>query len=158
MSRWLRICLPSRRCGFDPWVRKIPWSREWQPTPVFLPREFQGQRGLAGYSLWDRKRGSNYTTVMTVLLGNVRFSQGYCEGRKLCLQGSDHHSHFVERHPEILTFSPVTVVPLTRCPERTLRRKLFIYLAVLGLSWGMWDLVPRPGIEPRPPYIGNMGS
>ena len=29
---------------FDPWVRKIPWRREWQPTPVFLPGEFHGQR------------------------------------------------------------------------------------------------------------------
>ena len=28
--------LPSRRTGFDPWVRKIPWRRAWQPTPVFL--------------------------------------------------------------------------------------------------------------------------
>ena len=24
-----------RRCGFNPWVRKIPWRRKWQPTPVF---------------------------------------------------------------------------------------------------------------------------
>ena len=31
-------------------VRKIPWRREWQPTPVFLPREFHGQRSLAVYS------------------------------------------------------------------------------------------------------------
>ena len=31
-----------RRCGFDPWVGKIPWRREWQPTPVFLPGEFHG--------------------------------------------------------------------------------------------------------------------
>ena len=29
----------QKRCGFDPWVRKIPWRRAWQPTPVFLPRE-----------------------------------------------------------------------------------------------------------------------
>ena len=29
--------LPARRGGFDPWVRKIPWRRKWQPTPVFLP-------------------------------------------------------------------------------------------------------------------------
>ena len=28
-----------RRPGFDPWVGKIPWRREWQPTPVFLPGE-----------------------------------------------------------------------------------------------------------------------
>jgi len=27
------------RPGFDPWVRKIPWRRAWQPTPVFLPGE-----------------------------------------------------------------------------------------------------------------------
>ena len=30
--------------GFRPWVRKIPWRREWLPTPVFLPGEFHGQR------------------------------------------------------------------------------------------------------------------
>ena len=35
--------------------RKIPWRRKWQPTPVFLPGEFHGQRSLAGYSLWNRK-------------------------------------------------------------------------------------------------------
>ena len=31
-------------------VGKIPWRREWQPTPVFLPGESLGQRSLAGYS------------------------------------------------------------------------------------------------------------
>ena len=36
--------------GFDLWVRKMPWRRKWQPTPVFLPGEFRGQRSLAGYS------------------------------------------------------------------------------------------------------------
>jgi len=25
-----------RRCGFNPWVRKIPWRRKWQLTPIFL--------------------------------------------------------------------------------------------------------------------------
>ena len=38
------------RRGFDTWVRKIPWRRKWQPTPVFLPGESHGQRRLAGYS------------------------------------------------------------------------------------------------------------
>ena len=43
--------LPAmRETRFDPWVGKIPWRREWLPTPVFLPREFHGQRSLAGYS------------------------------------------------------------------------------------------------------------
>ena len=36
------------RHRFDPWVRKIPWRRAWQPTPVFLPGESHGQRSLAG--------------------------------------------------------------------------------------------------------------
>ena len=48
-------CRSRKRCGFDPWVGKIPWRREWQPTPVFLPRESLGQRSLAGYSPWGRK-------------------------------------------------------------------------------------------------------
>ena len=38
--------------GFNPWVGKIPWRRTWQPTPVFLPGESHGQRGLAGYGPW----------------------------------------------------------------------------------------------------------
>ena len=35
--------------GFNSGVRKIPWRRAWQPTPVFLPGESRGQRSLAGY-------------------------------------------------------------------------------------------------------------
>ena len=50
-----RICLKCRRTRFDPWVGKIPWTREWQPTPAFLPGEFHGQRSLAGYSPWGHK-------------------------------------------------------------------------------------------------------
>ena len=41
-----------RRCGFNPWVRKIPQSRTWQLTPVFLPGKFHGQRSLVGYGDW----------------------------------------------------------------------------------------------------------
>ena len=43
-----------RRCRFDSWVGKIPWSRK-QPIPVFLSGKFQRQRSLAGYSLWGWK-------------------------------------------------------------------------------------------------------
>ena len=39
--------LPTmRETWFDPWVKKIPWGREWLPTPEFLPGEFHGQRKL----------------------------------------------------------------------------------------------------------------
>ena len=42
--------------GFDPRVGKIPWSRKWQPTPVFLPGKSHGQRNLMGYSPWGCKK------------------------------------------------------------------------------------------------------
>ena len=53
--RWWRICLQCARPGFDPWVGKIPWRREWLSTPVFLPVESHGQRSLVGNSPWNCK-------------------------------------------------------------------------------------------------------
>jgi len=41
-----------KRLQFDPSVRKIPWRRAQQPTPVFLPGDSHGQRSLVGYSPW----------------------------------------------------------------------------------------------------------
>ena len=35
-----------KRCGFEPWVGKIPWRRARQLTPVFLPGEYLGQKSL----------------------------------------------------------------------------------------------------------------
>ena len=48
------------RPGFGLWVRKIPWRRKWQPTPVFLPGKslgffLLGRRSLADYSPCGRK-------------------------------------------------------------------------------------------------------
>ena len=42
---------------FDPWLGKIPWRREWQPTPVFLSGESHGQRSLVSYSPWGCRVG-----------------------------------------------------------------------------------------------------
>ena len=44
-----------RRRRFGSCIRKIPWRRKWQPTPVFLSRESHGQRSLAGHSPWGRR-------------------------------------------------------------------------------------------------------
>ena len=41
--------------GLIPGLGRSPGGREWQHTPVFLPREFHGHRSLAGYSPWGRK-------------------------------------------------------------------------------------------------------
>ena len=41
--------------------------REWQPTPVFLPREFHGQRSLVGYSPWGHKESDTTLPLCTEL-------------------------------------------------------------------------------------------
>ena len=49
LPRWLSgkehacQCRRHRRHGFNPWIRKIPWRRKWQPTPAFLPGKAHGQ-------------------------------------------------------------------------------------------------------------------
>ena len=43
-------CRRHKRCGFYPWVRKIPWKRAWKLTPLLLPGESYRQWSLAGYS------------------------------------------------------------------------------------------------------------
>ena len=45
-----RIRLPLQERQFNPWVRKVPQGRKWQPTPVFLLGRSHGQRSLAGYN------------------------------------------------------------------------------------------------------------
>ena len=43
--------MPGSRPGFDAWVRKIPWRKKWQPTPVFLPGQSHGLRSKVGYGV-----------------------------------------------------------------------------------------------------------
>ena len=61
LPRWHSVkeftcqCGRHRKRGFHLWVRKFPWSREWQPILVFSPGKFHGQRSLAGSSPWGFK-------------------------------------------------------------------------------------------------------
>ena len=54
-AQMVRNPLWCRRLSFHPWIGKIPWRREWLPTPVFVPGEFHRQRRLAGYIPWGHK-------------------------------------------------------------------------------------------------------
>ena len=62
-------CLPAMwETEFNPRIRKIPWRRKWQPTPVLLPGKFHGQRSLVGYSISflyirNRTRLSDFTSL-----------------------------------------------------------------------------------------------
>ena len=50
------LAMAQRRHGFvDPWIKKIPWRRKWQPTPVFLTGKSHEQRAQVGYSPWGHK-------------------------------------------------------------------------------------------------------
>ena len=71
-----KICLPMQEMQemreLDPWVRKTPWRRKWQPTPVFLPGESHGQRHLLGYSPWGHKSQTDLATKPPAFLEYVR--------------------------------------------------------------------------------------
>ena len=67
----------SRRSRLDPWVRKIPWRRKWQPTAVFLLGESHGQSSLEGYSSWGRKELDS-TKGLTLSLSFGSFRGGKC--------------------------------------------------------------------------------
>ena len=55
MAQMVESACNAERPGFNPWVRKIPWSRKWQPTSVSLPGKPQEWRSLAGCSSWGHK-------------------------------------------------------------------------------------------------------
>ena len=62
-----------KRCGFDPWVGKIPWRRKWQPTLVFLPGTFQGWKSLVVYNPCGCKELDRTEHVMDWLTGLVNW-------------------------------------------------------------------------------------
>ena len=79
-----RTRMQCRRPRFKPWVRKIPWGRKWQPTPVFfLPRESDGQR-----SLRSQRVGHNLETEPQVCLSLHR-TAFLLVTRSLALQSED---------------------------------------------------------------------
>ena len=69
-------CLEGRhgRHKFNPWVRKIPWRRKWQPIPLFLPGKSHGWRRLVGYSPWGHKE-SDMTEQFHLLLLMSQFTK-----------------------------------------------------------------------------------
>ena len=69
------------------WVQSLgqedSWRRAWQPTPVFLPGEFHGQRSLAGYSPWGPKE-SNMTEITEHALMHEPYI--FCMPHFLCVE------------------------------------------------------------------------
>ena len=86
-----------RETRLDPWVRKIPWRRKWQSTPVLLPGKSHGWRNLVGYSPWGRQEsGTTERLHSTQLINNV-----------VIVSDEKGPSHL----KRLLTFSPNVVLP-----------------------------------------------
>ena len=73
-------CFPGGPDGkvsvwFNPWVRKIPRRRKWQPTPVLLPGQFHGWRSLVGYSPWDHKESDTTERLHFSLLMGMLYKE-----------------------------------------------------------------------------------
>ena len=133
---WLvgsRIRLQCRRPGFDPWVGKIPWRREWLLTAVFLPRESHGQRSRVGYSHWGRKE-SGTTEQLTL---SFSLHQVITLWKHLDDYTSLHH--FSQNH--FLKVS--TILLMMKCKLRTslMVQQLRIFLTVQGTQVPslIWD-------------------
>ena len=71
----------SRDGEFDPWVGKIPWTRKWQSTLVFLPGKFHVQRSLAGYGPQGHKESDmtehthTHTHTLSTSVASCYYSQ-----------------------------------------------------------------------------------
>ena len=62
-------------------VGKIPWRRAWQPIPVSLPGESNGQRNLEGYSPWGRRGRHDFVTQQHQRLINACILNHFCTER-----------------------------------------------------------------------------
>ena len=91
LPRWLSgkesacQCRRHKRHKFGPWVGSIPWSRKWQPTPVFLPGKFHGPRNLVGCSPWGHKELDTTEWLSTCIHMNVIWKH-YQKGMVLLIQ------------------------------------------------------------------------
>ena len=100
--------MQCRRPGFDPWIGKIPWRREWQPIPVPLPEKFLGQRSLEGYSPWGCKESDTAEQLtlwlhfrVGVLVGTEEMKYTEPAGKLLTTAGTRALSHHMDRSPEL---------------------------------------------------------
>ena len=68
-------CRRSKRRGFEPWIGKIPCNRKWEPTPVFLPGKFHGQRSLTGNIPWGLKESERTEQLSMLALWRIEMAQ-----------------------------------------------------------------------------------
>ena len=108
----------------SPWVSKIPWRRKWQPIPISVPGEFQGQRSLVGDSPWGRKESDTTERPnhhhQWIEVANSGEAAGPCAGEE-------------PRGPERTELSPL--------PSLSLEATWVIEKLSLGMNYGPFFLL-----------------
>ena len=123
--------------GFYPWVRKIPWRKEWRSTPVFLPREFHGQRSLEGYSSWGRKETAEQLTLPLSL-------PAYC---LLCAKHRAKHKTNMYVRVQLLSHVLILCDPVNCSPPGSTVHRIF--------QARYWTRLPFPSPGDLPDPLGS---
>ena len=120
--RWSRICLQCRKPGFNPSVRKIPWRRVWQPTPVFLPGEFPQPRGAwwaiaHGVTKSQTRRSDqiHFLSIITPPRNHFFFLLFISPNLELKLQREDYTEVWCSSLPQILRHKRINSGNLPLC-------------------------------------------
>ena len=108
----------GKRHGFDSCVGKIPWRRNWQPTPGFLPGESHGQRSLVGHSPWGCREWNTTEHTHCCLLGHGQCTVCLTDQRQKQIQLCLREKYYILRLlslllPTLFAFSPRTWIPIS---------------------------------------------
>ena len=117
--------------------------RQWHPTPVLLPGKSHGQRGLVGCSSWGREESD--TTEQLHVHFHALEKEMATHSNVLAWRIPGMGSHRVGHDWSDLAVAVVLV---------TAHEIVYLSFGMQTLSWGLWDLVPWPGIKPRPLALG----
>ena len=106
--------------GSELWVGRLPWREKWQPTPVFLPGEFHGQRNLEGYILSIGLQSWTWLNNLEIIIF-FSFHFFFISWRLITLQycsGFCHTLTWISHgvtcipHPDPLSHLPLHQIPL----------------------------------------------
>ena len=133
-----------KRPEFDPWVKKIPWSRKWQPTPVLLRGKSHGQRSLVGYSPWGHKESD------TTERPSTQQKPDRCS--RLCPFPLPSRGSQLFR----LRIPPLACLPIQATAEHSVElpvlcRRLSLLISSVRSTHGVYKSIPVSRFLPHPP-------
>ena len=130
-----------RSCGFNSWVRKIPWRRKWLPPPRFLPGKFHGQRSLAGYSPWGL-RESDTTEWLSFHASICLYIRVWVFMFPLVVWSNVSNSHDLLK--KTVGFCPMKErIGSSRCKHQLLNAKPWALRQPDSAKWTLWVGLPQ---------------